>query len=87
MQFTKMVTENFQGLLGLQVHDLTKKIIIKIGNNGTGKTNFINAFRYGLTGIDPDGEMVTRGKENASVTLYGTDGNVYMRERSKRCFC
>ena len=84
MRFIKMVTENFQGLSGVQSWDLTHRVIIRIGNNGSGKTSFANAFRYCLTGMEPEEEMIYRGAQKAAVILYGGDGTVYRRERNQK---
>ena len=57
MRVTKMVVDNFKGLTHAE-YDLTDKITIMLAKNGSGKTSFIDALRYGLTGAKPDGEMI-----------------------------
>ena len=59
-------TFNFQGLKGVQNFDF-EKITALAQPNGSGKTSLINALRYGLTGIVPKGDLVTRGEVSAAV--------------------
>lgn len=89
MKMIKMVTENFQGLKGRKEFVFDSKIIVKAGKNGIGKTSFLNAIRYGLTGVEPSGEMIHKGADLSAVTITMESGTVFRREKSadKGNFC
>lgn len=78
MRVTKMVVDNFKGLTHAE-YDLTDKITIMLAKNGSGKTSFIDALRYGLTGAKPDGEMINKTAEGCSVTLFNELGESFTR--------
>ena len=82
MHFTKMITENFQGLPGVKTFNFDSTITANIGKNGTGKTSFLNAIRYILTGTEPSGDIITHGTERTSVSLFLDDGTVITRLKS-----
>lgn len=72
-------TFNFQGLKGVQNFDF-EKITALAQPNGSGKTSLINALRYGLTGIVPKGDMVTRGEVSAAVKVTLENGSNFSRQ-------
>ena len=67
------------GLPGEKTYDFTEQLAAFCGENGQGKTSVLNALRYGLTGAKPDGELITKGKEKASVLIEFEDGTSIAR--------
>lgn len=81
MKFEKIEISDFMGIK----HEMTdlENVIVKIGKNGTGKTSFLNAVKYVLTGAEPEGEIIRKGAVKASVTVT-TNGTTYTREKSEK---
>ena len=88
MKITKMVVSDFQGLIGLHEYDMDQ-VKVLIGKNGTGKTSFLNAVRYGLTGQEPAGQMISYGKPMCQVVLEMESGTIFSRQRTasgQKCY-
>ena len=88
MQIDKLQTLDFQGLQGQREWDLDK-INILCQSNGTGKSSFLNAVKYGLTGIEPEGTLIHDGCTRAAVGLTLNDGTKIIRQKtagSSTCF-
>lgn len=68
MKIQKIEIVNFMGLKGLHEYDLPQIAAI-IGPNGMGKTTLMNAIRFGLTGAEPDGEIISNGMPVCSVSV------------------
>lgn len=73
-----METFNFRGLKGSRKFDF-EEIMAVLGKNATGKSSFIDALIYGLTGIEPAGDMITAGESQAGVQITFEDGTKFMR--------
>lgn len=82
MRIQKFIVENFQGLAGVHTFNMSQKLTINIGKNGSGKTSFVNALRYVLTGVEPAGEVITRGAKRTTVTIILQEGIAFTREKS-----
>lgn len=83
MRITRLTTVNFQGLAGKHEFDLSSPVYLVADKNGTGKSSFLNAFRYALTGIEPAGGLRTFGTGGTAVILATEDGNTYTRQKRK----
>lgn len=68
MKIRKIEMNNFCGYHGDYTVNFPE-VGILMGANGTGKTSVLNAIRFALTGDKPDGDMIYRGEEKASVSL------------------
>ena len=79
MKVKKMQTYNFMGLSGEKTYEFNEQFAAFCGENGQGKTSVLNALRYGITGVKPDGELITKGKEKASVLIEFDDGTSIAR--------
>ena len=79
MKVKKLQTYNFMGLSGERTYEFNDQLAAFCGENGQGKTSVLNALRYGLTGVKPDGELITKGKEKASVLVEFEDGTSIAR--------
>lgn len=87
MKINSIIIENFKGI-GYEKAEMGGKISALIGPNGIGKTSFLEAVRYGLTGCAPQ-NPVKDGEESATVTITLDDGTTFSRtifadERSSR---
>lgn len=83
MRIQKLTTYNFQGLAGKHIFDLSSPLYLVADKNGTGKSSFLNAFRYALTGVEPSGGLRTLGSGGTAVTLETEDGKQYTRQKKK----
>lgn len=80
MQVTKINTKNFQGLKGK--HEFRfGKITALAQKNGSGKTSLLNALRFGLTGVEPSGELITKGQEEVAVQIELENGKSFFRQK------
>lgn len=70
MQINKLSVNNFRGIETLEI--VPKKVNVFVGKNGTGKSSFLAALRYVLTGNAPE-ELLRNGAEKGFVScdLYG----------------
>ena len=80
MKVTKLKVNNFQGLKGVHEFDFDK-ITALAQPNGSGKTSLINALRYGLTGVEPSGDMITIGEESTAVRVELENGSNFLRQK------
>lgn len=77
MKIEKLHTMDFMGIPGKRVWDFRDKVTVFAAPNGTGKTSVISALRYALTGMEPEGEMIHKGKASAAVQI----------DTGKRSYC
>lgn len=80
MKIKKLEVENFMGYYGVNTFEMGN-INVLCSQNGTGKTSFLEALRYALTGAEPDREIISNGCAQATVSITLDDGNVYTREK------
>lgn len=79
MRIDKLQVLNFQGLKGQHEYLFRDKMYALCQKNGTGKTSFINALRYGLSGAKPSGDVMTGGEKTFAVGL-SVDGDRFIRQ-------
>ena len=77
MKIERLHTMDFMGIPGKRVWDFRDKVTVFAAPNGTGKTSVISALRYALTGMEPEGEMIHKGKASAAVQI----------DTGKRSYC
>ena len=80
MKIKSMNIANFCGIKGKHRYDFPE-VIALCAKNGSGKTSFINALRFVLTGYLPEGDVVTHGEESAAVQIETEAGNKYIRQK------
>lgn len=76
---------NFMGIRGTKRVELPQTCAL-LGPNGIGKTTIMNAIRYGLTGEEPDGDIINKHSDFMRVTVTLTDpsdGQQYDFSREK----
>ena len=78
MKIKQVEISNFKTIKRKQ-HEPTAKIMALTGDNGVGKTSFIEAIRYGITGERPD-NPIKYGEKQMSVEITLDDGTVFTRE-------
>lgn len=78
MEIKKIKIENFKGFEGEHIYALPK-IVAFNAKNGYGKTSFIDAFRFALTGRRPDGDLINKKANTASVTIELEGGEQFTR--------
>lgn len=81
MEIKRLQETGFKGMPKIDM-ELPKKLFIT-GNNGAGKTSFIDAINFALTGNLPDGSIVSKTEGKASVSIALPDGNVVTREKTE----
>ena len=69
MKIEKLQTMDFMGLPGKKAWDFNNKITVLAAPNGAGKTSVISALRYAMTGLEPEGEMIHKGKISAAAQI------------------
>ena len=79
MKFEQIEIENFKGINKITYIPKNKTCVLT-GKNGTGKTSFIEAIRFALTGDAPDG-CIADGKESTTVAIIMEDGNAFSRSK------
>ena len=80
MKVKSLKTNNFQWLEG--VHEFNfGKITALAQPNGSGKTSLINALRYGLTGVEPAGDVITRGASSMAVRVVLENDSSFLRQQ------
>ena len=78
MKIEKVIITNFKSI-SLKIVDFEKdKISALVGFNGTGKSSFLEAIRYGLTGVLPLNPIMDK-KDFASVEIVADDGTFFSR--------
>ena len=74
MKLKKLITTGWKGNPGTVEYDISP-VMLLVGPNGTGKTSFIEALRFVLTGETPEGDYINKNVETAFVELLFTDNN------------
>ena len=77
----KMLITNFKGLRGKRTVEFSPLMAYCLPN-AAGKTSLFDAFRWGLTGLEPEGGIVTKGEPGCRVDIIWEDGSVTSRRRS-----
>ena len=77
MEIQKLHTMDFMGLPGKRAWEFRDKVTVLAAPNGAGKTSVISALRYALTGLEPEGEMIHKGRTSAAVQI----------DTAKRSYC
>ena len=72
MKIDHLAMTNFMGIKGRMEFDMPHLAAI-IGPNGMGKTTVMNAVRYGLTGAEPEGDIINKSAQQSTVTITLTD--------------
>ena len=75
MKIEKLHTMDFMGIPGKKVWEFRDKVTVLSAPNGAGKTSIISALRYALTGLEPEGEMIHKGKTSAAVQIDTAKGS------------
>lgn len=91
MKIEKVEIKNFRGLKGVSTY-LLPQISKMTSKNGTGKSSIIDAIRYVMAGLKPDGELVTYGEKEMYVTVIlnrteYTRGIKVSKEGANTTFC
>lgn len=83
MTINKLECTNFKNISHMEIE--LPKVHTIIAPNGYGKTSFLEALRFGLTGITPECEIIKDGADmcQVSVTLTDGDGISYTFTRKK----
>ena len=80
MKIKKLQILDFQGIDGKYEYEFKDTINALCLSNGSGKTSFMNALRYGITGVKPAGESIRRGSSSMAVGLTFHDGVGIIRQ-------
>jgi Chromosome segregation ATPases len=80
MKIKKLQILDFQGINGRYEYEFTDTINALCLSNGSGKTSFMNALRYAITGIKPAKEPIRRGSGTMAVGLTFHDGVGIIRQ-------
>ena len=90
MSAIKLDVSDFRGLRGTHSYEF-KKLNAIIAPNGSGKSSVLDALRFALAGIEPDGEMINNASDRCAVRVTLPSGNNYTRmryrTRSAKYFC
>ena len=78
-QYTLEV-RGFRGLKAPHRYEIGK-INALIAPTGSGKSSVLDALRYGLTGAEPAGQMITGGEERCVVRVTFPSGNYFTRAK------
>lgn len=81
MKIQKMQTLDFQGLAGCREWTFNH-INVLCGPNRTGKSSLLNALKYGLSGEEPEGEIVRDGAPKTAVGMTFEDGTAIIRQKT-----
>lgn len=68
MKITKLVAKNFKKINGEKIYEFNQLNSL-IAPNGTGKTTFLDALRYSLTGNKPDGDVINLASKEMEVSV------------------
>ena len=79
MKVTKLGVVDFMGLRGTYKYDTDAKRVAVCAPNGTGKTSFLSALRYALTGAEPAGEIINKGAVKAIAQAGFSNGDSVAR--------
>lgn len=80
MKISKFTENGFKGMPKIDM-DLPKTIFVT-GNNGAGKTSFIDALNFALTGNSPEEDIVNKAEGKACISIVLESGDVVTREKS-----
>lgn len=80
MRINKLQTLDFQGLSGKREFTFDKVTVLCQANQ-SGKSSLLNAIKYGLTGQEPEGELVFSGRPKAAVGMELEDGTQIIRQK------
>lgn len=82
MQTNALVLDvtDFRGLSGVHTYPL-KKLNAVAAPTGSGKSSVIDALKYALTGMEPDGDMINSGADSCAVRITFPSGNSFERIR------
>ena len=80
MKIKTLQIQNFEGFDGTYEYVFHNTINALCLKNGAGKTSFLNALRYGITGIKPSGNMINIDANSAAVGLTFHDGTGIIRQ-------
>lgn len=80
MKIKKLQILDFQGIDGRYEYEFKDTINALCLSNGSGKTSFMNALRYAITGEKPSGEFIRRGSQTVAVGLTFHDGVGIIRQ-------
>ena len=80
----KLTISNFMGIKS-QTTELKNKVSVYLAPNGTGKSSFLQAYRYLLTGTEPAKDIINADADECSVSLEITNegGSVTILARKK----
>ena len=68
MKITKLVARNFKKINGEKIYEFNHLNSL-IAPNGTGKTTFLDALRYSLTGNKPEGDVINLASNEMEVSV------------------
>ncbi len=77
MKIKKITINNFAGIAGLD-YTPSKKIGVLAGGNGAGKSSFLKAVRFALTG---EGGVISDGADEMNVTVETEDADIPLFSR------
>ena len=90
MQIKRLQVLNFQGITDQREYQFTSVIHSLCQKNGAGKTSFLNALRYAVTGNKPAGEMISSGASSSAVGIDTVDGVSFIRQdipsKGSKCY-
>ena len=80
MNIKKLQIQNFEGFNGTYEYEFKDPLNALCLKNGAGKTSFLNALRYGITGIKPVGKCINNDANTMAVGLTFHDGVGIIRQ-------
>ena len=80
MKIKKLQIQNFEGFDETFEYEFTNPLNAICLRNGAGKTSFLNALRYGITGIKPTGNHINNNASSMAVGLTFHDGTGIIRQ-------
>ena len=80
MKIKTLQINNFEGFEGTFEYEFKSPLNAICLKNGAGKTSFLNALRYGITGIKPAGRMINNNASSGAVGLTFHDGTGIIRQ-------
>ena len=79
MRVKKLQIQNFEGISGTYEYEFKDTINALCLRNGAGKTSFLDAMRYGITGVKPEGNPINIDSDSMAVGLTFHDGSGIIR--------
>ena len=80
MVIKKLQIQNFEGFDETFEYEFTEPFNALCLRNGAGKTSFLNALRYAITGIKPAGNVINNTSSQMAVGLTFHDGTGIIRQ-------